>query len=215
MIVTGELEYGIDMRMAGSHSYAYRALRAGTEYYRVGSDMVFHDNQMRSPIFYDNNNTSYYGDFASLSRFSRLVLDQSRINSSRFPVGHYTPGETVFEFDTAWTNDQLQAYFNNGNVEWVNDSSSPGGYAIRIIGGVSVGGEYGSGFPYIPVDQDDIFYMECWIRSENGSQRHYMGSIDYNSGFGSLGGNPGSFGYWTMSNTLVGTCWTNVTGYIS
>jgi len=54
------LEYGIDMRMAGSHSYAYRALRAGTEYYRVGSDMVYHDNQLRSPIYYDSNDTAYY-----------------------------------------------------------------------------------------------------------------------------------------------------------
>jgi hypothetical protein len=30
-----------------------------------------------------------------------------------------------------------------------------------------------------------------------------------------LGGNPGSFGYWAMSNTLVGTTWVKVSGYIS
>jgi hypothetical protein len=168
----------------------------------------------RAPIFYDSDDTNYYADFRGLSRFSRLALDQARINTSRYPVGHYTPGETVFEFTPAWTNDQLQAYFSNGNVAWINEAGAPGGYAIRIVGGVNVGGDYGSGFPYIPVDQDDIFYMECWIRSENGSQRHYMGSIDYNQNFGSLGGNPGSFGYWAMSNTLVGTGWVKVSGYI-
>ena len=59
MIVTGDLEYGIDMRMAGSHSYAYRALKAGSEYYRVGTDGVFHDSNMRAPIFYDSADTGY------------------------------------------------------------------------------------------------------------------------------------------------------------
>jgi hypothetical protein len=42
-----------------------------------------------------------------------------------------------------------------------------------------------------------------------------MGSIDYNESFSSLGGNPGSYGYWTMSNTAIGTSWTKVSGYIS
>jgi hypothetical protein len=70
MIVTGNLEFGIDMRMAGSHSYAYRALRAGTEYYRVGSDMVFHDNQIRTPTFYISNDTTY------LWNNNRIVVNQ-------------------------------------------------------------------------------------------------------------------------------------------
>jgi len=42
-----------------------------------------------------------------------------------------------------------------------------------------------------------------------------MGSIDYNEAFTSLGGNPGSFGYWVMSNTNPGTTWTKVSGYIT
>lgn len=173
------------------------------------------DSDMRAPIFYDQNNTGYYVDPNGYSRINRLVLDQARVNSSRFPVGHYATGETVFEIDPTWTNDQLQAYFNNGNVSWVADSTAPGGYAIQISGNVNVGGDYGSGFPYIPVDNDDVFYMECWIRDVSGTNGHYMGSIDYNSAFSSLGGNPGSYGYWTMSNTYPGASWTRVSGYIT
>ena len=172
-------------------------------------------DDMRAPIFYDRDNTSYYLDPNGYSRLSRVVVDQSRINGSTYPIGHYTPSETVFEIDPTWSQDQLQAYFGTSSVTWTADSTAPGGYAIRIAGSVNVGGVYSSGFPYIPVDQDDVFYMECWIKSESGSIGHYMGSIDYNQNFSSLGGNPGSFGYWVMSNTGTSTSWQRVSGYIS
>ena len=139
---------------------------------------------------------------------------------NRMPVGHYTPGETVFEIDPTWSSSQLQDYFNltSGACDWVEDSTAPGGYAIKITGNRSVAGNYNAGFPYIPVDQDDIFYMECWIKTTGGGTvRHYMGSIDYSHTFASLGGNPGSFGYWVMSNTAITTAmgWTKVSGYIT
>jgi len=139
---------------------------------------------------------------------------------NRMPVGHYTPGETVFEIDPTWSSSQLQDYFNltSGACDWVEDSTAPGGYAIKITGNRSVAGNYSAGFPYIPVDQDDIFYMECWIKTTGGGTvRHYMGSIDYSHTFASLGGNPGSFGYWVMSNTAITTAmgWTKVSGYIT
>lgn len=180
-----------------------------------GGSVLQANSSLRAPIFYDSNDTAYYTDPNGYSRLNRLVLNQARIDASRFPVGHYATGDTVFEIDTAWTNDQLQAYFNSSNVSWVDDSTAPGGYAIQITGAVNVGGAYGSGFPFIPVDQDDIFYMEVWIKSVSGSNGHYMGSIDYNSSFGSLGGNPGSFGYWVMSNNAPGTAWTKYSGYIT
>ena len=140
--------------------------------------------------------------------------------NNRMPVGHYTPGETVFEIDPTWSASQLQDYFNltSGACTWVEDSTAPGGYAIKITGNRSVGGNYKSGFPYIPVDQDDIFYMECWIKNTGGGQTgHYMGSIDYSHTFASLGGNPGSFGYWVMVNytTNSSTGWVKVSGYIT
>jgi hypothetical protein len=308
--ITGQLEYNYLYDGAASHSYGVRGLAGGSEYWRVGTDLLYHNSNIRAPIFYDQNNTAYYCDPASTSRFAntehfnggiayfytvtnnslrgyiqatdtddahfiiatsggedisfrdggvsgsvnmvirgnatveayndfrapifydsnntayyldpenfnrldRLVLDQARVDTSRFPVGHYSSGDTVFDIDPTWTNDQLQAYFNNSNVTWVADSTAPGGYAIQISGGVSVGGAYGSGFPYIPVDQNDIFYMEVWIKSVSGSNGHYMGSIDYNESFGSLGGNPGSFGYWVMSNSFPGSSWTKYSGYIT
>ena len=108
----------------------------------------------------------------------------------------------------------IQNYFNSVNVTWVNDSTAPGGYAISIAGQVNLGGEYGSGFPYIPVDSNDVYYMECYIKNVTGTNTHYMGSMDYNEAFTSLGGNPGSFGYWVMNNTNPGTAWTKEFVYL-
>jgi hypothetical protein len=144
-----------------------------------------------------------------------MARTNTRVSSDEvYPIGHYTPGETVFEINTTWNDAELQEYFNSANVSWTSSADAPGGYAIYINGEVNVGGEYNSGFPYIPVDQDDVFYMECWIRNVGTNQAHYMGSMDYNHNLTSLGGNPGTYGYWVMSNTNPTNTWTKVSGYI-
>mgnify|MGYP003672518331 CR=1 FL=1 len=145
-----------------------------------------------------------------------LTRTNNRISSSQdYPVGHYTPNDTVFEIDPTWSEAELASFFGGGNVTWNADSTAPAGYAIYINGGVNVGGVYGSGFPYIPVGTNDIFYMECYVKNAGSGQRHYMGSNEFNQSFSSLGGNPGSYGYWVMSNTDVGSSWTKVSAYIT
>ena len=72
MIVTGGLEYGIDLRMAASHSYAIRAQANGTEYSRLGSDFFYHNASVRAPIFYDTNDTGYYVNPNSTSNLYQL-----------------------------------------------------------------------------------------------------------------------------------------------
>ena len=144
-----------------------------------------------------------------------LTRTNTRISSTHnYPIGHYSSGDTVFEIDPTWSEAELASFFN-GNVSWTADSTAPAGYAITITGGVSVGGVYGSGFPFIPVGTSDVFYMECYIKNVGTSQTHYMGSNEYNESFGSLGGNPGSYGYWVMANTDVGNSWTKVSAYIT
>ena len=146
-----------------------------------------------------------------------LLVSNARVaTGQKYSPGHYTPGETIWEIDPTWTDKQLKELFNNNNVSWSTNSiaqDAPGGYAIYIDGAVSVGGVYGSGFPYIPVDNDGVYYMECYIKNV-GTNTHYMGSNEFNATFTSTGGNPGSFGYWVMSNTNPGTSWTKVYGYI-
>jgi len=148
-----------------------------------------------------------------------LLRTNQRINNNQeYPLGHYTPGETVFELDPTWSNRELRQYFANDNVSWDQVANAPGGYAVYIDGSVSVGGAYSSGFPFIPIDQDATYYMECWIKNAGTAQGHYMGSIDYEADFtypSSGSGNPGSYGYWVMSNYTSAAEWTKVSGYIT
>ena len=121
-------------------------------------------------------------------------------------------GEKVFGIDPSWSNEELQKYCRSDNVQWYNEEGAPGGYCIQIDGNVNVGGDYRSGFPYIPIDDDDQFFQEMWIRTHDGSQNHYAGSIQYNKDFGGGVGWPGSYGYELMSNTTINsTTWTRRT----
>lgn len=152
---------------------------------------------------------------AKLEVAGDILRTSTRVsNSQKYPVAH-SAGSDLIGIDPTWSNAELQAYFNSSNVTWTNDATAPGGWSIQIAGAVNVGGVYNSGFPYIPVEDNTTYYMECYIKNTSGSNTHYMGSIDYDANFGSLGGNPGSYGYWVMSNTNPGSGWTKVSGYIS
>lgn len=144
-----------------------------------------------------------------------ILRTSTRVSSAqKYPVSHST-GDDLIGIDPTWADEELQAFFNSSKVAWENDATAPAGWSIKITGSTSVGGPYSSGFPYIPVEDGAVYYMECWIKSASGTNGHYMGSTDYNESFTSLGGNPGSYGYWTMSNTMVGTGWVKVTGTIT
>jgi hypothetical protein len=199
-----------------------------TKTFRVGNGLasdafyVQADGTVYLRSIVDLDNTSFGVDPTGTTNLSTvtsrsLQSSNTRVDTSRvWPVGHYSSGDQVWAIDPTWSQTQLQNYFNSSNVTWVSDSTAPGGYAISIVGNVNVGdGPYGSGFPYIPIENDDIFYMEVWIRNVSGTNTHYMGSIDYDESFGNLGGNPGSYGYWVMSNNNPGVSWTKYYGYIT
>lgn len=141
-----------------------------------------------------------------------LTRKNSRGNNEKYPISH-EKGDLIFGIDPTISELELQEVFNSTNATWTNDPTAPGGYCIHLNGPVNVGGRYHSGFPYIPVETSDVFYMECWIKND-GIEKHYMGSIDYGETFNELGGNPGTFGYWTMLNYNPGTNWVKVSGYI-
>lgn len=122
--------------------------------------------------------------------------------------------QEVFSIDSNLSDLDLQKYLNSTNVSWIKDSTAPGGKAILISGRVSMGIPYGTDkLPFIPIEDESFFYMECWIKNTSTEQTtHYMGSVDFDQNKIGLGGNPGSYGYWTMSNFMPGTKWTKVTG---
>ena len=153
------------------------------------------------------------------SQHVSLARTNARFASAELtPTGHYTPGETVFEIDPTWSLAELQKFFNTTGVTWLADTTSPAGYAIQMDGAINFGSRaYGSGFPMIPVETNDIYYMEFWLRNDAAyvGPGHYAGGVSMDAAGTVLPGNPGSYDYFVMSNTTASTTWTKYSGYIT
>jgi hypothetical protein len=213
---------GTHANALGHRFWTGGALASQTEKFRISDNVTASFQQIYAPSLYDINDTGYYLDPNGTSNlfrgyFAQLMKRNNRFsNGDRYPLGHYSDGDMVWNIDPSWSEYELQEYFGSSNVTWVADSTAPGGYAIQVAGGTNVfTNGSGSGFPMIPIDSaDDVFYMEIWIKGISGTANHYMGSVDFNESFGSLGGNPGSYGYWVLVGNVPGTSWSKWYGYI-
>ena len=145
--------------------------------------------------------------------------DTTPHTTEEYPLGHYTGGKEIWSLDTTWSDAQLKEYFNSDNVEWYEDSTAPAGYSIKITGGVNTGAYYGSGFPYIPIEEGSVYLIEVYIRNTSGSViGHYMGTQDLTHEFAqpsSGAGNPGSYGYHLMAGHNPGTDWQHRRAFVS
>lgn len=123
---------------------------AGTRKYYVGTDTsnvfnIYSDDgtgyvgsntSFRAPIFYDSNDTTYYGDFASTSNFSKLLLNsQNSFNTT-------TPGLTSYGLTLmGGTAD----YANGVTWTWGNTNAQAGVY-------VQSSGAYGTKMYFATTD---------------------------------------------------------------
>jgi hypothetical protein len=87
--------------------------RSGGAVHTLHSDgNAYHDTSCRAPIFYDNNDTAYYVDPASLTRLNRLHINQRNDN---YNVGSINPTNAVSDWqsltnvDGQWTVSQFNA----------------------------------------------------------------------------------------------------------
>ena len=83
----------------------------GAQRLLINNTYVLATNQMRSPIFYDSNNTAYYGDFAATSQMSQIDIDSY--------IRHRGDTNTYMGFDAA---DSIT--FVTGGAERVNITDS-------------------------------------------------------------------------------------------
>ena len=89
--VTGNLEYLLKLEGATSHTYNIQGLANGSEFWRCGTDLLYHNSNIRAPIFYDSNDTTYYLNPADVS-----YLYEPRM-AYRTLIGAQSYDATLFE----------------------------------------------------------------------------------------------------------------------
>jgi len=108
----------------------------GTEQASTKDGFFLGTNQVRSPIFYDSDNTTYNGNFASTSRFLGLTVDQAittpgvtgyasslvRRDNRIIEPNEDTAGQLRFGF-TSWNNNNTAPYADYLHLRSYTDAS--------------------------------------------------------------------------------------------
>jgi hypothetical protein len=134
----GNAPYGaIDADTGGLRMWYNNTSGVWSEQFRVTNGYTYSINSSRSPIFYDYNNTAYYGDFASTSNISRLQLGNwsgssgaglsvQSVSTSSGPIvaktTNYNTVWSILPWDGGTTYISSGVYYN-GSV-WVHASDN-------------------------------------------------------------------------------------------
>jgi hypothetical protein len=91
---------------------------------------------MRSPIFYDSNNTGYYGDFASTSRMNAISLDRVNVGDGTFLFTTGSGSGTTRHLNMSSSGtDPSQSHTGQSGITWGSRSDSQAYYMIYLTHG--------------------------------------------------------------------------------
>jgi hypothetical protein len=153
IIVTGNLDYGLDLRMASSHTYGLRLLSGGSESFLVNNDFARHQSDMRAPIFYNHSNTGYYlnadgysnlGDIRGTEIYARNWFRNDNSGEGLYnqatamhwySTGNRTwrlyGGQSTVEINMATAGNNTRGYLYATNSNEIGLLDSGGSWAIR------------------------------------------------------------------------------------
>ena len=155
--ITGQLEYGIQADMASTHSYSYRALKAGSEYFRVGTDYLLHTTQLRAPIFYDYNDTSCYVDPNSNSVFKNGDIFHYRTIGAADNVRN---GIRVYDDSAMATNVGGQLVLG---YKYTSAGDYTEGAIIKMYKLNATSGDYSSGIKFQVRNTGELLSTKAWL----------------------------------------------------
>ena len=134
----------------------YRWYVDGSEQAFMGTDYFKHNSDIRTPIFYDSDNTAYYGDFASTSNLNLLRASAIATGTAGYSGGAYdldlggsvhTHNYDINYVNQLHFNDNLRFYDNGDDryliYKWGNSGS--GGIQFYDGDGTRMGYIYGDG----------------------------------------------------------------------
>jgi hypothetical protein len=211
--------YGGGWRMQDTtYIRAYNNKRVYNE--NTSNEAFYTPGGVTAKAFYDYNDTAYYADPASTSRFNDLTLtsrNQQVVHGGNIPdyVANIENG-SFYNITDRMTTDEVRAQLNryDSKITKVDDNTAPAEGCFRVAGYVG----YDDG-RYIKIDKDSSYIFECWIKVIDGgdtNQRLYLGWTMYDRNKSSYGN---SQRYWGSAGTQFDTNsntngWYKVTGRI-
>lgn len=204
------LETGVSGYNDGVVSIPYGRLIVNNNYIYSGS-YIEAGSDMRAPIFYDSNNTAYYGNFASTSRMAYVTMDQSTGAHNHMTYGGYWSGG---DWQTL-TNTEGQL-----NVVQVNNINA-GGYSnqppnVYTYGGVLSWRTSNHSFQLYASHTGDITFKTQWNNDNYSGWRRILHESNFNTWAPTLTGG-GASGTWgiNISGNSSTTSQRNFSGDIS
>jgi hypothetical protein len=182
--VTGNLEYLLKLEGATSHTYNIQGMANGSEFWRCGTDLLYHNSNIRAPIFYDSANTAYYIDAASTSNLLGLTVANTITgsisgssasctgNAASVTNGMYLSGDQFISGAKYFTSNKGAASTVGANATYSLEAySSDAGAA-----GMSFhrGGYYAVN---MGLDPDNILRIGGWSASANRLQLDMSGNL--------------------------------------
>ncbi len=135
-----------------------------------------YNGSLRSPIFYDSNDTTYYGDFASTSRMNALSLNTIAITSG---ITGLTSAPITTQYVNAGTT-------NTWYPMTYQRAQHSGGYVTHLNTGlyknVSGWGSGSSGW-YAAIGGNDSYPTQSWYLTYDGYIQNSLGAIYTSSSF--------------------------------
>ena len=208
--ITGQYEYNIMYDGTSSHTYGVQGRAAGSEYWRVGTDYLYHNASIRAPIFYDTANTSYYADPAGTSNFYGLTVGATITGSVSGNAG--TVGGLSVHSGTNNEANKIVRTDGNGYIlaGWINTPSGDSGSGTRLD---HIYCSYDNYIRYLSLTN---FKMQMGLSAKSNYQRYVDFSSDSNYWVGSMGGSgyganetfhggSGFFDIWSGTNYPSGT----------
>ena len=137
-------EYGIQVNLNGAHTYSYRGLNAGSQYFRVGTDMLLHTAEIRGNTF-SVNGTTVIDSGRNISMGSSLTIagdggSNYTANHIRFMSHNTARGAGHFMMDdvganTYYTGTAYADAFNNWGVHYkaANEDEETASTANRVL----------------------------------------------------------------------------------
>jgi len=111
---SSKTEYGLRVNLAGTNSYMIYAATPAGLYFRVGTDLARHTVAMQAPIYYDDNDTSYYFNGGTTTNVNQLNVQGHALRDGG------QDGRNLHLFGASGTNGShgVAGYDNSGVWRW-------------------------------------------------------------------------------------------------